>query len=107
MFCHCLSQHFVYYPLANSDVASNHPLNCAKMNAKPYPYFDGGLMTFKRSGYFPYYSSRNNNFSNRQNIGVVCVGSSCKVDNSTGVLQDVNPEVTGTGSVAGEYHIDY
>jgi hypothetical protein len=27
---------------ANQDVARNHPLNCAKLNAKPFPYFDGG-----------------------------------------------------------------
>jgi hypothetical protein len=81
--------------IPNFEVADNHPLNCAKMNAKPYPYFDGGLMIMKKSGWFPYYSSRNNNFSNRQNIGVICVGSNCKVDNSTGVLQDRNPQTNG------------
>lgn len=81
--------------LNNAEVAGNHPLNCAKLNAKPYPYFDGGIMFMRRSGWFPYYCSRNNNFSNRQQIGVICVGSDCKVDNTTGVLQDVNPAVNG------------
>jgi len=79
----------------NKDVAENHPLNCAKMNAKPFPYFDGGIMIMKKWGWFPFFSSRNNNFSNRQQIGVICVGPQCKVNNSTGVLQDQNPAVNG------------
>jgi hypothetical protein len=28
----------------DQDTARNHPLNCAALSAKPYPYFDGGLM---------------------------------------------------------------
>jgi hypothetical protein len=81
--------------ITNVEIADNHPLNCAKMNAKPYPYFDGGLMIMKKSGWFPYFSSRNNNFSNRQNMGVVCVGSSnCKVDSATGILQNGYPSLT-------------
>lgn len=83
----------------NEDTADNHPLNCAKLNAKPFPYFDGGLMVMKNSGWFPYYSSRNNNFSNRQQIGVICVGSDCQLDPLTGVLQDKNPQTTGTDIV--------
>ncbi len=85
--------------ISNEDVADNHPLNCAKLNAKPYPYFDGGVMVMKKNGWFSYYSSRNNNFSNRQNVGVLCVGSTCKVDPSTGVLQDTNPETSGKSTV--------
>jgi hypothetical protein len=80
---------------SNQDIAENHPLNCAKMNAKPFPYFDGGMMFVRKDGWFPFYSSRNNNFSNRQNIGIICVGSTCKLQNGTGVLQDQNPEVNG------------
>lgn len=84
--------------LGNDDTANFHPLNCAKMNARPHPYFDGGLMLMKNSGWFPFFSSRNNNFSNRQQIGVVCVknsdGSGCDV-NSNKVLQDNNPMVNG------------
>lgn len=84
---------------ATTDIADFHPLNCAKMNAKPYSYFDGGVMMMKRSGWFPYYSSRNNNFSNRQNIGIICVGSNCTVDPNTNVLQDQNPQTNGAGVV--------
>ena len=49
-------------PTHQQDVARFHPLNCAKINAKPYPYFDAGLMLLRKSGWFPFYSSRNNNF---------------------------------------------
>lgn len=80
--------------IANQDVADFHPLNCAKLNAKPYPYFDGGIMFMKKNGWFPFYSSRNNNFSNRQQIGVICVGSNCTVD-ANGILQDKNPNTNG------------
>lgn len=61
------------------------------MNAKPFPYFDGGVMFLRKEGYFAFYSSRNNNFSNRQQSGLICVGSNCTIDNSTGVLQGANP----------------
>lgn len=81
--------------IAQEETADNHPLNCAKINAKPYPYYDAGVMMMKKSGWFPFYSSRNNNFSNRQNIGIVCVGANCAVDPSTGVLQDTNPQKNG------------
>lgn len=30
--------------IANQEVQRNHPLNCANINAKPYPYYDAGLM---------------------------------------------------------------
>jgi len=73
------------------DTAKNHPLNCAKMNAKPFPYFDGGIMFMKKAGFFPFFSSRNNNFSNRQQNGLICVGSNCTIDPATGVLADTNP----------------
>jgi hypothetical protein len=84
---------------ANQDVAKNHPLNCAKLNAKPYTYFDGGIMFMLKNGWFPFYTTRNNNFSNRQNIGIICVGNQCKIDNSTHVLQDQNPESKSGTSV--------
>lgn len=80
--------------IQNKEVAQNHPLNCAKLNAKPYPYFDGGVMMLRKSGWFPFFSSRNNNFSNRQQNGIICVGN-CPVDSYSGVLQDQNPVDTG------------
>eukprot|EP00981_Chlorochromonas_danica_P006129 scaffold1290_cov248-Ochromonas_danica.AAC.14 len=84
---------------SNQDVADYHPLNCAKLNAKPHPYFDGGIMFLRKNGWFPFFSSRNNNFSNRQQIGVLCVGGNCTIDNSTGVLQDSNPQTNGVSMV--------
>lgn len=71
----------------------NHPLNCAKLNAKPFPYFDAGAMVLRRPGRFAFFSSRNNNFSNRDQTGIICVkgdGETCETD-ADGVLQDTNP----------------
>lgn len=93
--------------IPNQDVADFHPLNCAKLNAKPYSYFDGGVMIMKKKGWFPYFSSRNNNFSNRQQIGVICVGEDCKVQNGTDVLQDVNPQTNGVANVATKTSVCY
>ncbi|CAM9102097.1 unnamed protein product, partial [Ectocarpus fasciculatus] len=59
--------------IGNNQVAENHPLNCAKMNAKPFPYFDAGLMMLRNTGFFSFFSSRNNNFSNRDQKGVICI----------------------------------
>ena len=86
--------------ILSQDQADFHPLNCAKLNAKPYSYFDGGVMIMKKDGWFSYYSSRNNNFSNRQQIGVICVGADCKVTNGTDVLQDENPMTNGVSMTA-------
>jgi hypothetical protein len=86
--------------ILNQDVADFHPLNCAKLNAKPYSYFDGGVMVMKKQGWFSYYSSRNNNFSNRQQIGVICVGKNCTVNADTTVLQDTNPMTNGVSKTA-------
>jgi len=88
--------------ILNSAERENHPLNCAKMNAKPFPYFDGGIMMMLRSGFFSFFSSRNNNFSNRQQIGVICVigdGETCDLDPNSGVIQDENPMTNGKGAM--------
>ena len=82
----------------NKNERENHPLNCAKINAKGYPYFDGGPMTLKQGGQFKFMSTRNNNFSNRDMTGLICVSGTnddgereeCKLDGN-GVLQDTNP----------------
>ena len=97
----CLTEDEINEITSNSgeDTAKNHPLNCAKMNAKPFPYFDGGIMFMKKSGWFPFFSTRNNNFSNRQHNGVLCVGANCTINPSTGVLQDVSPAFSGKASL--------
>jgi hypothetical protein len=59
--------------MGSREQAQNHPLNCAKMNAKPFPYFDGGIMWLSKNGWFPFFSSRNNNFSNRDQSGILVI----------------------------------
>jgi len=46
--------------------------NCAKLN-KAEPYFDGGLVKMNLTGTFHYMSTRNHNFSNRDQKGIVYV----------------------------------
>jgi len=90
--------------IPNKDVANFHPLNCAKLNAKPYPYFDGGLMVMRKFGWFSFFSSRNNNFSNRQQIGVVCVqktAADCQL-NAADVLQTPNTVANSGNAVSAQ-----
>lgn len=89
----CLTEQELNEISDQENTAQNHPLNCAKLNAKPYPYFDGGVMMVRKEGWFPFYSSRNNNFSNRNQAGIICVGT-CPLENN-GVLQSQNPAITG------------
>lgn len=82
----------------NENERETHPLNCAKLNAKPYPYYDAGVMQVSVPGKHPFFSSRNNNFSNRDQTGVICVKGTkpdgtleqCQLEHATGVLQDTN-----------------
>jgi hypothetical protein len=60
------------------------PRNCAKLNAADTPYFDGGVVKMEKAGRFPFFSSRNNNFSNRNHAGVFCVASGDTGKCSTG-----------------------
>jgi len=82
--------------IKNKNERENHPLNCAKLNAKPYPYFDGGLMKMTQAGKYAYFSSRNNNFSNRDQTGIMCVrdGSGNGCEDVNGVLQDENQMIS-------------
>jgi hypothetical protein len=57
----------------NNDKRHRNPKNCGKINAIHTPYFDGGLVKMTRPGRHGYFSSRNNNFSNRKQAGMVCV----------------------------------
>jgi len=49
--------------------------NCAVLNAEGANYFDGGLVKMIQSGSFNYMSSRNNNFTNRSQKGILNVSS--------------------------------
>lgn len=46
--------------------------NCMKLNAGP-TYIDGGLHQMNKTGYFDYFCTRNNNFSNRSQKGALFV----------------------------------
>jgi hypothetical protein len=82
------------------ETAQNHPRNCAKINSKPWPYFDAGLMMLRNSGFFSFFSSRNNNFSNRDQKGVICIGDDtvCPTDQIGGIslLQQPPTYLSGT-----------
>jgi hypothetical protein len=74
----------------NKNARENDPLNCAKLNAQATPYFNGGMMKMSKGGNFGYFSSRNNNFSNRDQTGKICVadsvaGISCATKEATGL----------------------
>jgi hypothetical protein len=49
--------------------------NCMKLNNAPTPYFDGGLIQMRKTGTFKYFSTRNNNFSNRSQKGIIVVAA--------------------------------
>merc|ERR1712005_71939 len=65
----------------------NRPQNFAKLNGKAHPYFDAGIVTIKsgtgaqpatagtkaRGKTYSFFSSRNNNFSNRDQTMDICV----------------------------------
>jgi hypothetical protein len=75
----------------NKNRRENHPRNCAKLNAANTPYFNGGAVQMKSKGQFSYFSSRNNNFSNRDQTGRICVGL-----NAADCQKSDNPEVQMT-----------
>eukprot|EP01097_Dermamoeba_algensis_P004399 TRINITY_DN2877_c0_g1_i1.p1 TRINITY_DN2877_c0_g1~~TRINITY_DN2877_c0_g1_i1.p1 ORF type:complete len:701 (+),score=159.84 TRINITY_DN2877_c0_g1_i1:128-2230(+) len=63
-----------------------HSKNCAKINT-PSPYFDGGIVRMRKTGVFYYMSSRNNNFSNRDQKGVIEVTTKSKRSDTTSLPQ--------------------
>ena len=65
--------------IKNKNRRENHPQNCAKLNAAVTPYYDGGLMEAKlppaatKGKRYSAMSTRNNNFSNRDQRLNICV----------------------------------
>lgn len=65
----------------NKNSRENRPQNCAKLNGKVHPYFDAGVVNIKsstgatatRGKTYSFFSSRNNNFSNRDQTMDICV----------------------------------
>ena len=73
--------------IQNQDQRERDPGNCAFLNGAREPYFDGGLLQMRKAGKFPFYSSRNHNFSNRNQHGCICVGQTkCTVSKGCQVV---------------------
>jgi len=72
----CLTQEDLN-DINNENQRNNNPRNCAKVNTE-HPYFNGGVQTVQPAGnggkMFGFFSSRNNNFSNRDQTMGICVG---------------------------------
>lgn len=76
----CLSQTELEN-INNKNSRENRPQNCAKLNGKAHPYFDAGVVKIKantgasttRGKTYSFFSSRNNNFSNRDQTMDICV----------------------------------
>jgi len=60
----------------NTQSATLDNQNCMNLSNAPSPYFDGGLVQMLVTGRFAYMSTRNNNFSNRSQKGLIIVGGS-------------------------------
>jgi len=56
----------------NAGAIENDSQNCMRLNAAPN-HFDGGVYKMKKTGSFYYMSTRNNNFSNRNQKGAIHV----------------------------------
>jgi len=56
----------------NEGQAEQDVRNCGKLNAASQ-YFDGGVMRMNKTGTFAYMSTRNHNFSNRDQKGIIYV----------------------------------
>lgn len=89
----------------NKNSRENRPQNCAKLNGKAHPYFDAGIVTIKsntgataasngvkaRGKTYSFFSSRNNNFSNRDQTMDICVYSQGDPDHE-GCSGEVDPK---------------
>lgn len=71
----CIPNYNTLLTANNNDAAAaiRDVRNCAKLSGVPQPYFDAGLVQFRANGIHHYASSRNNNFSNRQQKGTIVV----------------------------------
>jgi len=58
-----------------NNIDNQDPQNCMKLNDPKRAYFDGGVVAMNTAGTFNYYSTRNNNFSNRSQKGQIIVGT--------------------------------
>jgi len=94
--------------IKNENQRDTNPRNCAKVNTI-HPYFDGGLQsTTARSGNYGFFSSRNNNFSNRDQTMGICVNqATCTFTEAVGNSVDdfvapINPLVPSESIIDGD-----
>lgn len=86
----CLSQKELE-DINNQNQRENTPQNCAKLNGKAHPYFDAGVVNIKtqtdastqQGKTYAFFSSRNNNFSNRDQTMNICVRGSADATKKT------------------------
>lgn len=86
----CLSQTDLE-AINNQNQRENTPQNCAKLNGKAHPYFDAGVVSIKTASgataaqgkTYAFFSSRNNNFSNRDQTMNICVRGAADAGKTT------------------------
>jgi len=87
----CLSQTDLEN-INNENQRENTPQNCAKLSGKAHPYFDAGVVNIKsgingatatQGKTYAFFSSRNNNFSNRDQTMNICVRSAADATKTT------------------------
>jgi len=96
----CLSQTELE-DINNQNQRENTPQNCAKLNGKAHPYFDAGVVNIKtatgattgQGKTYAFFSSRNNNFSNRDQTMNICVRGTADATKTT----CRTPKDAGTG----------
>lgn len=94
----CLSQTELE-AIKNQNQRENTPQNCAKLNGKAHPYFDAGVTTIKtktgatttKGKTYAFFSSRNNNFSNRDQTMNICVRND-PTDTTCGIQKDITTD---------------
>jgi len=60
--------------------------NCAKINAARSPYLDAGVIKAGVKGNYAFMSTRNNNFSNRQQKGYITIEGSSSAAGTVGIV---------------------
>jgi len=86
-----------YEPSTTDSNNDNSIYNCGKLNPAP-PRFNAGLIQFNSSGTFHYYSTRNNNFSNRSQKATIVITTSMSSATIAGITIGA---LAGTGAAVG------
>jgi len=71
----CLTKEQLDQKHQNDGQKEDDPQNCFILNGKNANYYDGGLVKMIKTGNFNYMSTRNNNFTNRSQKGIINVSA--------------------------------